>query len=192
MADTHNLPSNPNVPRWHAGYNQPGYLPEAEPGVYASYHAARDGLAEDMEAAADATETWAVPHDCDDIPCPTYGEDCPWQTAGVIRAERDDLLASDGPEWSGHAGGLAYWVTACGDAACVVDLVAQIAAEYSEDDSALDVLAGTGAIGPGAAAEAQQLRRLTSGPDEQAVLDLLCAYVTAVGVRGAVPDWPTR
>lgn len=125
MAETHNLPSSPDVPHWHAGYNQPGYFPEAEPGVYAGYHAARDALAEDMEAAADATETWANPHNCDDIPCPTYGEECPWQTAGAIRAEREDLIASDGPQWSGQAGGLAYWVTACGDPACVVDLVAR-------------------------------------------------------------------
>lgn len=191
MAETHNLPSSPDVPHWHAGYNQPGYLPEAEPGVYASYHAARDALAEDMEAAADATKTWADPHDCDDIPCPTYGEDCPWQTAGAIRAERADLIASDGPEWSGQAGGLAYWVTPCGDAACVVDLVAQIAAEHAEDDSALDVFAATGAIQLGAGAEADRLRRLANGP-EQADFDLLYAYITASGVRGSVPAWPTR
>jgi hypothetical protein len=188
MAETHNLPSSPAVPHWHAGYNQPGYLPEAEPGVYTSYHAARDALAEDMEAAAEATETWADPHDCDDIPCPTYGEDCPWQAAGAIRAERDDLIASDGPEWSGHAGGLAHWVTACGDAACVVDLVAQIAAEHAADDSALAVFAATGAIEPGAAAEADRLCR-SANSSEQVDLDLLCACITASGVRGAVPNW---
>ena len=83
MAPHQHLPSSTDVPHWHAGYNQPGYLPEAEPDVHASCHAAFEALADDMEVHAAATESWADPHDCDDIPCPTYGDDCPWQTAGV-------------------------------------------------------------------------------------------------------------
>jgi hypothetical protein len=190
MAPTHNLPSGP-VPHWHTGYNQPGYLPEAEPGVHASFYAARQCLAEDMEAHASAIETWAEPHDCDDIPCPTYGEDCAWQTAGTIRAERDDLLASDGPEWTGHAGGLAYWVSACGDAECIADHVAQFAADYGEVGSALATFAATGAVRPGAVEEADRHRR-EAGEAEEADLDLLCAYLAAEGERGPVPDWPAR
>ncbi len=192
MDQTRNLATTPTVPHWHAGYNQPGYLPEAEPGVYASFEAARDTLGADMEAHAAATESWADTHDCDDIPCPTYGDDCPWQQAGNIRAEREDLLDSARPEWSGSAAGTAYWVTRCGDAACVAELVARIAGDFSEDDSpALQALAVSGAIFPGAAEEADEHRQTASGTD-QSDLELLCAYIAAVGERGSAPDWPAQ
>lgn len=51
MQPSSSLPAGPDVAHWHAGYNQPGYLPEAEPGVYTSFYTASDNLAEDMEAA---------------------------------------------------------------------------------------------------------------------------------------------
>lgn len=192
MEQTQNLPTSTGVPHWHGGYNQPGYLPETEPGVYPSYQTARDAAAADMDAAADSVETWADPHDCDDVPCPTYGEDCPWQQAGSIRAERDDLIASDGPEWSGHAGGMAWWVSICGDPACVADQVSQIAAEHCDDGSALDRFANSGAIEPAAAGEADRLRRQSNAGTEQAEVDLLYAYITASGIRGPVPGWEPR
>lgn len=188
MQQPHN--GSVGVAHWHAGYNQPGYLPETEPGIYASFHAARDAIAEDMEAAAASVETWADPHDCDDIPCPTYGDDCPWQQAGTIRAERDDLLASDGPEWSGHANGMAYWVTPCGDVSCVAELVAQIAAEHCDHGSALERFANSGVIEANTAAEAN---RLCEGKrKEQVDVDLLYAYIAARGSRGPVPGWDRR
>lgn len=189
MQQPHHLPTKPGVPHWHAGYNQPGYLPETDPGVHVSFHAARDCLAEDMEAAAASVETWVDPHDCDDIPCPTYGDDCPWQQCGAIRAERDDLLVSDGPEWSGQASGMAYWVTPCSDAACVAALVAQIAAEHCDDGSDLERFAESGAIEANAAAESDRLRQ--GKRQEQAKVDLLYAYITARGNRGPVPGWDT-
>lgn len=197
MDQTNHLPSGsstrtPAVSHWHAGYNQPGYLPDAEPGTYASFEAAAEALACDMEAHADAQETWADPHDCDDIPCPTYGEDCPWQQAAAIRSERDDLVDSDSPEWSSSTGGLAYWVTVCYEAECVSDLVAQIANEFSEDPAcALHALAVSGAILPGTAAEADEHRQAASTGDESD-LELLYGYITAVGERGPVAGWPKR
>lgn len=192
MDTTKNLPSTPSVPHWHAGYNQPGYLPEAEPGVYASFETASEALACDIEEHADATQTWADEHDCDDIPCPTYGDDCPWQHAGNLRAERDALLDSDGPEWSGSAGGLAWWVTTCDDADCVVGLVARIADEFSDSQgSALHALAVLGAILPGAAEEAGEQRHTATTEDEPD-LDLLVAFIAALGEREPVPGWPGR
>lgn len=103
---------------WHAGYNQPGCLPEAEPSVHDSFEEARHVLADEMTLHADAEESWADEHDCDDIPCPTYGDECHWQRAGELRIEREDLLVADGPGWSGYGAGLSYWVHACSKADC--------------------------------------------------------------------------
>lgn len=184
--------STPTVPHWHAGYNQPGYLAEATPGVYASFQAARQALAEDMEHHVRSEQSWADEHDCDDIPCPTYGDGCHWQQAGSIGAERDDLLATEGTEWSGSAAGLAYWVTSCEEAPCVEELVARIALEFSEDEScALYALAVSGAVVPEAASEADE-HRLAATAADQSDLELLCAYIAAVGERGAVRDWPKQ
>ena len=125
MEQSNNVPSapalTPAVSHWHAGYNQPGYLPEVEPDVFASFEAARESLACDMEHHAANEESWADPHNCDDIPCPRYGDRCPWQQAGAIRAERDDLLSTEGPEWSGSAAGIAYWVSPCQDIKCIAE-----------------------------------------------------------------------
>ena len=69
MEQNHNLPSapapaaKPAVSHWHSGYNQPGYLSEADPDVYASFEAARDTLAFDMEHHAANEESWNDTHD---------------------------------------------------------------------------------------------------------------------------------
>ena len=196
MEQNNNLPSAPapdqkhGVAHWHAGYNQPGYLPEAEPDVFTSFDAGRESLAEDMEHHAANEESWADPHDCDDIPCPTYGDGCHWQRAGNIRAERDDLIASEGPEWSGAAAGLAYWITGCEEAECVEVLVARLAREYAGlDVSALLWLGICGAVLPGAADEAGEHRQAATA-EEQPDLEVLCGYIAVVGLRGPVEDWP--
>ena len=178
------------VPHWHAGYNQPGYLPEASPGVYASFEAARQALAEDMDHHAQSEQSWADEHDCDDIPCPTYGDGCRWQRAASIGAERDDLLATESSQWSGSAAGLAYWVASCDEAGCVAELVAGIASEVAES-CALHALAVSGAVAPDAAQEADGHRQAATAAD-QSDLDLLCAYIAAVGERGPVAGWPEQ
>ena len=187
-----NLPSAPDGPcvaHWHAGYNMPGYLPEAEPGTYSSFEAARESLAFDMAHHGDAVESWADHHDCDDVPCPTYGDDCAAQRAGSIRAEREDLLDSDGVEWSGSADGLAYWITPCGEIGCVTELIATVAAEWAEDVSALAAFADCGAISPDTEAEADEARQAATAADQSDV-ELLCAYIAAAGQRGPQASWP--
>ncbi|HVE46682.1 MAG TPA: hypothetical protein VNA57_08045 [Acidimicrobiales bacterium] len=109
----------PAVSHFHAGYNQPGYLPEADPEVHRSFEAARQALAADLDLHATAEDTWADEHDCDDIACATYGQD--HQLAGDLAACRDELVSSQGPEWSGSAAGLAYWITSCEEAGCLAD-----------------------------------------------------------------------
>ena len=86
------------MPLFAAGHNDPGYLPDSPPTITRDWQLARDALIEDLRYAADATQTWAGPHDCDDLPCPTYGQDCP------------DNLAADGDvnlRWP-HRGGLIW------------------------------------------------------------------------------------
>jgi len=181
--------TRPDVPHWHAGFNRPGFLPESEPGVFSSFEAAREALADDMEGHAAAEATWADEHDCDDVPCPTYGDSCAWDRASAVRAERGSLLASDGPSWDGGAAGLAYWVKPCGVARCVDKLVAQTAAEFADaDDSPLGVLASTGAIVDGAAEEADESRQAATAAD-QSDLEVLCSFIAALGLRGPVDGW---
>jgi hypothetical protein len=101
------------APHWHAGYNRPDCLPEADPGTYTSFEEARDALAEDMEFHARTENAWAGEHPCSGETCETHGESCGRRRAERIMAALGDLLRSEGPEWSGSAAGLAYWVTEC-------------------------------------------------------------------------------
>jgi len=101
------------APHWHAGYNRPGCLPEADPGTHTTFEEARYALAEDMEFHARSEEAWTGRHICGGETCATHGESCGWKRAEAIRAERDALLRAGGPSWSGSAAGLAYWVVDC-------------------------------------------------------------------------------
>jgi hypothetical protein len=104
------------MPLFSAGHNQPGYLPDSSPTVTRDWQLARDTLIEDLRYAADATQTWADPHDCDDIPCPTYGDDCPDNLAADLRAAADELAASnpDNP-WQATVGREVWWLDDLGD-----------------------------------------------------------------------------
>jgi hypothetical protein len=89
-----------------AGHNDPGYLPDNPPTITRDWQLARDALIEDLRYAADATQTWADPHDCDDIPCPTYGDDCPDNLAGDLRLAADELQTLEPPaRWQTTVGG---------------------------------------------------------------------------------------
>ena len=55
---------------FHAGHNDPGYLPESEPGTFASFAEAKDYMLSELRFHAENLDTWAEPHDCDDVPCP--------------------------------------------------------------------------------------------------------------------------
>jgi hypothetical protein len=84
------------LPLYATGHNQPGYLPDDDGTnrlITRDWQRARDSLLEDLRGAADATQTWADPHDCDDLPCPTYGDDCPDNLAADLRMAADELGA---------------------------------------------------------------------------------------------------
>jgi len=46
---------------------------------------------EELREQAENVRSWSEPHDCDDIPCPIYGDDCPWQQAGALDLQADLL-----------------------------------------------------------------------------------------------------
>lgn len=73
------------------GNNDPGYLPEGDVWVTDRFELAKAALAYDLETAADHAESWVEPHDCDDIPCPTYGDTCPWNLAQDLRAAAQEV-----------------------------------------------------------------------------------------------------
>jgi len=110
---------------YHSGYSMSGYLLESEDAswVFATFADARASLADDMDRHADSLESWADEHACDDIPCPTYGDSCPWNEAGQIRCEIEDLSAASASasEWGGYAANLAYWVCQCHETICLDD-----------------------------------------------------------------------
>ena len=106
------------MPLYSTGHNQPGYLPDND-GTIAVTHdwrRARDRLVEELRGAADATQTWADPHDCDDVPCPTYGDDCPDNLAADLRMAADEAAdLQPGTPWRATVAGHAWWLRDLGD-----------------------------------------------------------------------------
>ena len=104
----------------------PGYLPESDPYVAESWEGAKAYMVEELRYHADNAESWADDHDCDDIPCPTYGDDCPWNNATQLRGEADHLESTYGATdgWDGWSERLHYWISPCSDAECESALVA--------------------------------------------------------------------
>lgn len=96
---------------WHSGQNLPGYLPESEVDCAETWEDAKEQMISRLVDASDSTATWADEHDCDDVPCPTYGDSCPEQIASSLRFAAEDLNLSDGPEWGDIIGGVSYWIT---------------------------------------------------------------------------------
>lgn len=117
-----------------AGWNLPGYLPECEPDTFTTYEDARASLIADLLAHADSEATWADEHDCDDVPCRTFGDDCHEQRASAMALAAEDLNLDNGPEWSAFAGDMAYWVTQCHDDDCLPDVEGPYVVVHALDD----------------------------------------------------------
>jgi hypothetical protein len=96
----------------HVGWNLPGYLPGGDVTCFETWDDAKQYLIDEMLRHADSIDTWADEHDCDDVPCPTYGDDCPAQKASDVSNTAEELNLENGPEWQGYAGDLSYWITA--------------------------------------------------------------------------------
>ena len=97
---------------FHAGSNDPGYLPDSAPACFATYAEAKSWMIAELNLDADNVASWADPHDCDDIPCPAYGDDCPASKGDSLSATAEDLNLDNGPEWAEVVAGRSYWITA--------------------------------------------------------------------------------
>ena len=109
---------NKATAHFHAGTNDPGYLPDSEPAGFATWDEARRYIIEEMLLDADSVASWNEPHDCDDIPCPTYGDDCPEGKASALTFEAEDLNLCNGPEYSAVTSGRSYWIVQCSEPNC--------------------------------------------------------------------------
>lgn len=115
----------PGTTHWHVGSNMAGYLPDSDDASYVheTLPDARACLAEDLVSNADAVGTWADDHDCDDSPCPTYGDDCPWVAAQRLRDLAADLLASEDADWDGpDFSGRVWWLITCHEPYCTAEV----------------------------------------------------------------------
>ena len=105
---------------YHAGWNMVGYLPEMDASYpFESFEAAQESLREDMRLAADSVESWADEHDCADVPCEVYGDECPYDAGWQIRMAGNELIADSGPEWGAIVGNVSYWIVECVEEECL-------------------------------------------------------------------------
>lgn len=114
---------------YHAGRNMPGYMPEADVETFDTFEDAKRYTIGELDRAGDCIQSWGEEHDCDDIPCPTYGDECPWDIASTYSHTMEELNLSNGPEWgeilpttgSPHDLGVSYWINQCADPDCLED-----------------------------------------------------------------------
>ena len=104
---------------WIVGHNMPGYAPDNAPEHVETWNGAVGSLCEDLELAAEHLVTWSDVHDCDDIPCPTYGESCAWNQSQECSNAVDQLThAMPGYPVEAYAAGECWFITLCSDPEC--------------------------------------------------------------------------
>lgn len=113
--------TNATPVHYHAGHNMPGYLPESDVETFATFADAKSHTIYELNYAAENVDSWADEHDCDDVPCPTYGDDCPHDQANALSLAAEDLNLDSGPEWSDVVAGLAWWINECHEDGCEVE-----------------------------------------------------------------------
>jgi hypothetical protein len=114
--------SKPHATRahFHAGHNDAGYLPEADVASFATFEDAKAYMIAELLQAADHIASWADEHDCDDIPCPSFGDACPEQLANSVALAAEELNLENGPEWfaslsDGRSLPVSWWISPCYD-----------------------------------------------------------------------------
>ena len=106
---------------FHAGHDLPGYLPESEPATFATFQDAKSDMLWTLNRHADNIASWTDEHDCDDVPCPTYGDDCGHDKASTLSLAAEGLNLDNGPEWSDVVAGQSYWIVECSESDCAPD-----------------------------------------------------------------------
>lgn len=94
----------------HAGSNDPGFMPDSSPVCFDSWDAAKRYMIGELLMDAENVASWSEPHDCDDIPCPIYGDDCLEMKAADLTTLAEDLNLESGPEWDSITAGRSYWI----------------------------------------------------------------------------------
>lgn len=99
------------------GKNLVGYLPESDVYLTLDYSSAKASLIDDLDRYGDTEQSWVEEHDCDDIPCPTYGDRCGWNLAQDASAAMEELnlcAAGDanGGGFDAYIGDLHFWLVA--------------------------------------------------------------------------------
>lgn len=108
---------------FHAGHNDPGYLPESDVEIFTTFDDARYYM---IDKLLDAAENFAIctdEHDCEDISCPTYGNECPEQLASRAIFLAEELSLKNGPGWQaylsdGRSLPVSWWITPCQEEGC--------------------------------------------------------------------------
>lgn len=138
--------TNATPVHYHAGHNMPGYLPESDVETFATFADAKSHTIYELNYAAENVATWADEHDCDDVPCPTYGDDCPHDQANALSLVAEDLNLDNGPEWGDIVAGLSWWITECHEDGCEVEEEGDDfdAADYIVDAAALTTCSACG------------------------------------------------
>jgi hypothetical protein len=175
------LKSNATRIHFHAGHNDAGYLPESEVETFDTFEDAKAYMISELLSAADNMASWADEHDCDDVPCPTYGDACPEQLASEATALAEDLNLDSGPEWNyylsdGRALPVYYWIQPCTETVCSPDPSEDTARRIASDwhggqSSALYSFASTGHIAADLWAEIR--REVTDEADRSYLLAFL-------------------
>lgn len=114
---------------FHAGSNDPGYLPDDLPATFSAWEDAQRFVIGELLSDADSVATWNDEHDCDDVPCPTYSDECPEGKASDLTNVAEELNLDNGPDWSTITAGRSYWIHSCGCAPGQAEL-----AEESDDE----------------------------------------------------------
>jgi len=106
--------TNATAPHFHAGSNDPGYLPDDVPATFPTWDDAQRYIIGELLLDADHVGSWNEPHDCDDVPCPTFGDECPESKASDLTNLAEELNLDNGPDWSTITAGRSYWISSCG------------------------------------------------------------------------------
>jgi hypothetical protein len=99
------------------GKNLAGYMPEGDVYHTTDYASAKGALVEDLTRYGDDLFSQSDEHDCDDIPCPTFGDDCTWQLANDTTAAAEELnlcavTDANGGQFDVYIGHLHFWLVA--------------------------------------------------------------------------------
>lgn len=104
---------------WIVGHNMPGYSPDNAPDHVETWNDAVGVLCEDLERASSDLDTSIEEHDCDNTPCPTYGDSCAWTQSQECADAVDQLTDADpGYPLEVYAAGEVWFIVPCNDPDC--------------------------------------------------------------------------